>query len=63
MILLLFGVAIVMLAMPSLAAAFARYRMPAAPFLAMLAGIGYFGRYSHGDLTGKSIRDPNRLEN
>jgi 4-amino-4-deoxy-L-arabinose transferase-like glycosyltransferase len=46
MILLPFGVAIVMLAMASLPVAFARYRMPADPFLAMLAGIGYFGRFS-----------------
>lgn len=44
LVLTLFGVAVVMMALAAGADAFSRYRVPSDPFLAMLAGIGWFGR-------------------
>jgi 4-amino-4-deoxy-L-arabinose transferase-like glycosyltransferase len=52
LILIPFSIALLMMIMAAGAEAYARYRMPAAPFLAMLAGIGWSGgrfRNSRGE--------------
>jgi 4-amino-4-deoxy-L-arabinose transferase-like glycosyltransferase len=47
LVLVLFGVALVMIGLAAGAEAFARYRVPASPFLAIIAGIGWFGSPKH----------------
>jgi len=57
LVLIPFGIALAMIAMASGAEAIARYRMPAIPLLAMLAGIGWASLLSHGVAGSSGVYD------
>lgn len=60
LILIPFSVALAMMILAAGAEAYARYRMPAMPFLAILAGIGWSGRADCAGAIGSRRRGPSR---